>query len=367
MNKFIALLALTLWCAQAQASYVASPYEVFRGGTGDASTTAYGVIAGGTSSTGAFQNVGTGTSGQVLTSNGSSSLATWQTPTVYANQALSNLTTTSINASLLPASALGENVGSAALPWGTVYEGILELMGSTSGNVQIQAAATTTPWTITLPAAVCSSGQYWADNGSGVYSCTTPAMNGANTALSNLASVAINTSLLPASAGSANLGSAAKPFGTSFDQVLELMGSTSGNFQLQAAAVTTSWTATAPAAVCASGQYWADNGSGVYSCTTPSIVAPTVVNGGNAAYAINAGDGHIRSGTTLTAQRTYTLDACTTNIGERHVVKNLASQTFNIVVAGNGSDTVDGSANYTLYPGDSVSVICAVSGYWDIE
>jgi hypothetical protein len=50
------------------------------GGTGDTSFTAYSVITGGTTSTGALQNVsGVGTTGQVLTSNGASALPTWQT------------------------------------------------------------------------------------------------------------------------------------------------------------------------------------------------------------------------------------------------------------------------------------------------
>jgi hypothetical protein len=49
------------------------------GGTGATSFTAYSVIAAGTTSTGAFQNVsGVGSSGQVLTSNGASALPTWQ-------------------------------------------------------------------------------------------------------------------------------------------------------------------------------------------------------------------------------------------------------------------------------------------------
>ena len=47
------------------------------GGTGATSFTAYSVICGGTTSTGALQNVsGVGTSGQVLTSNGASTLPT---------------------------------------------------------------------------------------------------------------------------------------------------------------------------------------------------------------------------------------------------------------------------------------------------
>jgi len=53
---------------------------VTAGGTGVATlTTAYGVLAAGTTATGAVQNLGTGTSAQVLTSNGPGALATWQT------------------------------------------------------------------------------------------------------------------------------------------------------------------------------------------------------------------------------------------------------------------------------------------------
>lgn len=52
---------------------------VANGGTGDTSFTAYSVITGGTTSTGALQNVsGVGTSGQLLTSNGAGALPTWQ-------------------------------------------------------------------------------------------------------------------------------------------------------------------------------------------------------------------------------------------------------------------------------------------------
>jgi hypothetical protein len=51
---------------------------VTHGGTGVSSTTAYGVLTGGTTSTGAFQNAGTGVLGDVLTSGGPSALPTWQ-------------------------------------------------------------------------------------------------------------------------------------------------------------------------------------------------------------------------------------------------------------------------------------------------
>jgi hypothetical protein len=44
--------------------------DVAHGGTGVATTTAFGVLLGGTTATGPFQNAGEGTLGQVLTSNG---------------------------------------------------------------------------------------------------------------------------------------------------------------------------------------------------------------------------------------------------------------------------------------------------------
>ena len=59
---------------------VTGTLPVTNGGTGVATlTTAYGVLAAGTTATGAVQNIGTGTSAQVLTSNGSGALPTFQT------------------------------------------------------------------------------------------------------------------------------------------------------------------------------------------------------------------------------------------------------------------------------------------------
>lgn len=97
---------------------------VGRGGTGFASATAYAVLCGGTTTTGAFQSIASvGTSGQVLTSNGAGALPTFQaggTGTVnsgtsgqlayYASTgtAVSGLTTgTGVT------TALGVNTGSA--------------------------------------------------------------------------------------------------------------------------------------------------------------------------------------------------------------------------------------------------------------
>ena len=56
------------------------PVTVANGGTGNTSATAYAVLCGGTTSTGAFQSIASvGTSGQVLTSNGPGALPTFQT------------------------------------------------------------------------------------------------------------------------------------------------------------------------------------------------------------------------------------------------------------------------------------------------
>lgn len=57
------------------------PIDVPNGGTGlSTTTTAYGVIAAGTTATAPLQNIGTGSSGQILVSNGAGVLPSFQTP-----------------------------------------------------------------------------------------------------------------------------------------------------------------------------------------------------------------------------------------------------------------------------------------------
>ena len=60
---------------------VSGTLPVANGGTGATSQTAYAVLCGGTTSTGAYQSIASvGTSGQVLTSNGAGALPTFQSP-----------------------------------------------------------------------------------------------------------------------------------------------------------------------------------------------------------------------------------------------------------------------------------------------
>jgi hypothetical protein len=74
---------------------IGSTIPVTLGGTGVASATAYALLAGGTTSTGAVQSIASvGTSGQILTSNGAGALPTFQTATVASPVATSVYKTT---------------------------------------------------------------------------------------------------------------------------------------------------------------------------------------------------------------------------------------------------------------------------------
>ncbi len=76
--------------ANVQFSALTIPWSVANGGTGRATATAYALIAGGTTSTGALQSLGTGTAGQLLQSNGAAALPTWTTSTFPAGSGTLN-------------------------------------------------------------------------------------------------------------------------------------------------------------------------------------------------------------------------------------------------------------------------------------
>lgn len=98
------------------------------GGTGrSTSTTAYGIIAAGTTATGAHQTLATGTSGQILKSNGNAALATFQTG-APGDVALGNVTNDA-------------QIKSADFPSSSV-DSEIALFSSTTGKV-IKRATTT--------------------------------------------------------------------------------------------------------------------------------------------------------------------------------------------------------------------------------
>ncbi len=114
------------------------------GGTGIATTTAYGPICGGTTSTGAFQNAGAGTSGQFLKSNGASALPSWLTVSFVTQSATpfntffgsTGATTSGAGSNSL----FGYHAGDALSSGSTnvaVGESALSLATSSGGNVAV--------------------------------------------------------------------------------------------------------------------------------------------------------------------------------------------------------------------------------------
>ena len=127
------------------------PVVVSSGGTGLTTTTAYGVITGGTTATGLFQNAGTGAAGTVFQGNGASGLPTWSTAAYPSattiNQILyssaANIITglATVNSAVLSTSSGGVPVMSTTLPTGLTIPGyaksglnsdITEMLGLTA-------------------------------------------------------------------------------------------------------------------------------------------------------------------------------------------------------------------------------------------
>jgi hypothetical protein len=79
------VITLGMTLTNAQVLTLANALTVANGGSGRTSSTAYALIAGGTTSTGVQQSLTAGTSGQFLTSGGSSALPTWTTATFPAS------------------------------------------------------------------------------------------------------------------------------------------------------------------------------------------------------------------------------------------------------------------------------------------
>jgi hypothetical protein len=101
-NGPINLNAPTAGAVQSDASgnFTAGTLPVALGGTGDSTMTAYALLAGGTTSTGALQQVsGLGTLGQILTSNGAAALPSWASAGSTAiDMRADNMTTSVVSA-----------------------------------------------------------------------------------------------------------------------------------------------------------------------------------------------------------------------------------------------------------------------------
>lgn len=149
------------------------------GGTGVTSTTAYAVLCGGTTSTGALQSIASvGTANQILTSNGAGALPTFQSATTALGQALTRVDDTNVTLTLggAPTTALlaatsitagwtgqlaltrgGSNASLTASNGGIVYStasAMAILSGTATANQVLLSGSSTTPaWsTATYPA-----------------------------------------------------------------------------------------------------------------------------------------------------------------------------------------------------------------------
>lgn len=149
---------------------------VGNGGTGATSFTAYAVVCGGITSTGALQNVsGVGSVGQVLTSNGAAALPSWQ--------AVSGGGT--VSPGLINQLAYYSSAGNTVSGLTTASGGVLVtnnagapsiLPGSATTGTVLQAVSGGAPaWsTISYPSTAGTTGQHLASNGSNVvYSTST--------------------------------------------------------------------------------------------------------------------------------------------------------------------------------------------------
>ena len=129
------------------------------GGTARSTATAYAVICGGTTATGAHQSIASvGTSGQVLTSNGAAALPTFQATgdvTAAANMTDNTIvrgdggakgvqdTGISISDTDVMTSVAGLGIGTTAVPHGSVGNALLALEGTNSSTAGPHAQFTT--------------------------------------------------------------------------------------------------------------------------------------------------------------------------------------------------------------------------------
>jgi hypothetical protein len=109
------------------------------GGTGAVTFTAYSLVAAGTTATGVFQSVGTGSSGQVLISGGSSALPAWST--ISTNSWLDQTGTTltlAINTSYTMNAA---SLITGTLPTTAAYGSTIRVVGKGAGGWKIAQPA----------------------------------------------------------------------------------------------------------------------------------------------------------------------------------------------------------------------------------
>jgi len=128
---------------------------------------------------------------------------------------------------------------SALLTLGTAgtKAGTLSLAGGTSGVITLQTAAAAGTYTLTLPTTDGNASEFLQTDGSGVLTWAVPTGTGANTALSNLASVAINTTLVSDTDNTDDIGTSSVFWRTGYFKTSIELGATDTTIARSAAGV----------------------------------------------------------------------------------------------------------------------------------
>ncbi len=136
-----------LWAQVGLTSDVSGTLPVESGGTGQTAWTQYLMLYADTANS--LSQVPIGTSGQVLTSNGGGSVASFQEVNA-ANKALSNLAFVAINTALLPDTAGVLDFGSSIKPWADIHFSGTSASPETN-NFRLTGASTSGVRVITFP------------------------------------------------------------------------------------------------------------------------------------------------------------------------------------------------------------------------
>jgi hypothetical protein len=219
-----------------------------------------------------------GTANQFLQTDGSGNTTWADFSSLGATKALDNLASVAINTTLLPGITDSIDLGSASKTWRNVYiagDVSFQETGGGTDTITIEApSAITSSYAIKLPGTQGSSNTFLKNDGSGNLTWSTSAGTGATTALDNLASVALNTSLLPASDNAIDLGSATKEFRSAYlktSLIFQESGVGTDTITLQApSSIAAGYTLTLPVDDGTPAQILQTDGSGVLSWVSQS-------------------------------------------------------------------------------------------------
>lgn len=161
-----------------------------------------------------------GTSGYVLRTDGSGTTSWVAQPGsgTFATKELDNLGTTAVNAAIKPGVTNSVDLGSVTFCWRDLYvKGGIRFQETVAGSDAVFLAgpsSVATGYTFTLPPTGGTNNYILKTDGSGTTDWVSAGsiIAGATVALDNLSSVAINTSLLPGSDLTIDLGSSTKMF-----------------------------------------------------------------------------------------------------------------------------------------------------------